>query len=435
MQKNKTNEVLNRILSLIDSNEIQAIFPADELASWRLMAAADIVQPQKATKGKGSKAQKAVNYLSIVKTVIGARSALPILNCIAVKSGIAQGTNLEQALTFPAPDGTVDGIYDIVGGKLLLNSGLALEDFPPTYGPCQWLADGNPVETLSATGFNGVELAEALTALFPMVSTDVTRYKLNGVYFSREAGSEVFTLVATDGRRLHYRTLQSSGTGEMKFILPSPAIKTLLKINPAEKVEFTLSAPMYPNEKGIMERGENQSVLIDLPEGGELVSKCIEGTFPNYRQVIPLRDGDKIHFSVDSQKWELVLKELLPIAKHCEQDTIRLDFHKAGSVTFKICPADSGIGITERVIEGASVDCWEAFESVKTLAENEPEVWEEKPSDTLTICFNLKFLSDIIKTQPDMVRLSDNLSPACFYRTADVDNRHGESILMSIRIR
>ena len=110
------------------------------------------------------------------------------------------------------------------------------------------------------------------------VSRDEARYVLNGILFVVKPSC--IRLVATDGRRLALveLKLQLPKTMERKFIIPTKAINELDKIL-TEEGEVKIFA------------GETQ-VFFDTP-ATRLVSRLIEGEFPNYEQVIPKEVKDK----------------------------------------------------------------------------------------------------------------------------------------------
>lgn len=111
------------------------------------------------------------------------------------------------------------------------------------------------------------------------MSHDETRYVLNGVLFVVKPA--YIRLVATDGRRLAMveDKMQLPKTMERKFIVPAKAINELDKIlgNDGDVRIFF---------------GDNQ-IFFDTGRT-RLVSRLIEGEFPNYEQVIPKEAKEKI---------------------------------------------------------------------------------------------------------------------------------------------
>lgn len=104
------------------------------------------------------------------------------------------------------------------------------------------------------------------------ISNDETRYVLNGIYFS--FADNKLTMVATDGRRLALfdTDLEFPKSQERDFIVPTKAVNELARLL-GEDGEAQIFAT------------ENM-VFFRLPSS-EMHSKLVEGSYPNYRQVIP----------------------------------------------------------------------------------------------------------------------------------------------------
>ncbi|HNW38825.1 MAG TPA: DNA polymerase III subunit beta [Candidatus Omnitrophota bacterium] len=117
----------------------------------------------------------------------------------------------------------------------------------------------------------------ALTAF--AVSLDETRYVLNGILFKINKG--LLTLVSTDGKRLAIaeRKLAVESDVEISMIVP---LKTIQELNRNLKEGGELSLVVSSNQ-----------ALFDLGNIG-VVSRLIEGEFPDYRQVIPPASDNKM---------------------------------------------------------------------------------------------------------------------------------------------
>jgi DNA polymerase-3 subunit beta len=116
------------------------------------------------------------------------------------------------------------------------------------------------------------DLRDALKKTAYAISTDETRYVLNGILFSFKENK--LTMVATDGRRLALVDLELEfpRSQEADVIVPSKCVTELARlVGDDGEVKMTV--------------GENQ-VAFEA-NGTLLVSKLIEGNYPNYRQVIP----------------------------------------------------------------------------------------------------------------------------------------------------
>ncbi|MFH1779446.1 MAG: DNA polymerase III subunit beta [Candidatus Omnitrophota bacterium] len=116
------------------------------------------------------------------------------------------------------------------------------------------------------------------------VSKDETRYILTGVLFM--AMESKLRLVATDGRRLATieKEIPKSGGLVKKVIIPTKAVSELTRILKDEgEVKISFS--------------ENQ-LSFELDDT-LLITRLIEGEYPNYEQVIPKQVEEKIRLNKD----------------------------------------------------------------------------------------------------------------------------------------
>lgn len=206
------------------------------------------------------------------------------------------------------------------------------------------------------------------------VSTDESRYVLNGIFVSLKENK--MTLVATDGRRLalvdEEVDIAEKSSGE--FIVPAKAVNELNRLL---------------TDKGEVEikYGENQASFALKNESGFsalLITKLIEGNYPNYKQVIPAETKERI---------PLVREEFLQALRRAEIMTSE----KANSV--KLSFGKNTLAITA----------------------NSPEVGEARESlavnykgKEIAIAFNPRYLIDPLAALSEdevFVELIDELSP------------------------
>lgn len=147
--------------------------------------------------------------------------------------------------------------------------GLPEEEFPPL----------PKFENAKSFSIRQKDLRDGLKKTAYAISTDETRYVLNGVLCSFRDNK--LTLVATDGRRLALVDieLEFPRSHETDIIIPTKAVSELQRLL-TEDGELKLSI------------GENQ-VAMEV-NGTLLVSKLIEGNYPNYRQVIPAEAKERV---------------------------------------------------------------------------------------------------------------------------------------------
>ncbi|MGI5070660.1 DNA polymerase III subunit beta [Treponema pectinovorum] len=142
------------------------------------------------------------------------------------------------------------------------------------------------------------------------VSSDETRYFMNGVYFEKKNNKLV--LVATDGRRLAYVSKEfDSGIPDFPSAIVHPKVLNIVAKHLSDEGSISIAIV----DKMIFFRFQNY----------ELSSTLIEGQFPNYMRVIP--ETQLYNFKV--QKNELV--------ESLKRTSIMVD-KKAGRIFFNICP-------------------------------------------------------------------------------------------------
>jgi DNA polymerase-3 subunit beta len=122
-------------------------------------------------------------------------------------------------------------------------------------------------------------LKECLRKTSYAISTDETRYVLNGILFSFK--NDQLTMVATDGRRLAMveQELEFPQSQETDVIVPTKAVNEL--------------ARLLGDSGEVVIRVSGSQIGFDLTDS-LLVSKLIDGNYPNYRQVIPGESKERI---------------------------------------------------------------------------------------------------------------------------------------------
>jgi DNA polymerase-3 subunit beta len=147
--------------------------------------------------------------------------------------------------------------------------GLSSEEFPPL----------PRFEGGSEFKIDQQVLRDCLRKTAYAISTDETRYVLNGIMFSFK--ENLLTMVATDGRRLAMaeQELEFPQSSEIEFIVPTKAVNELARLlNDAGEVTIRVTGSQAGFDMG-------RSLLV---------TKLIEGNYPNYRQVIPGEPKERI---------------------------------------------------------------------------------------------------------------------------------------------
>lgn len=206
------------------------------------------------------------------------------------------------------------------------------------------------------------------------VSTDETRYVLNGIFFSLK--DHKLTMVATDGRRLALadEDVELLEKGQGDFIVPAKAVNELTRLM-QEKGEVEIN--YTENQAAFTLRDDKGSSVL-------VITKLIEGNYPNYKQVIPGEMKERI---------SLIREEFLHALRRAEIMTSE----KANSV--KLAFGKNNLAITAN-----APDVGEAQESIAI---------NYKGSET-TIAFNPRYLIDPLSALPNeevFFELIDELSP------------------------
>jgi DNA polymerase-3 subunit beta len=343
--------------------------------------------------------EQMINGLQAVQNIVSSRTTLPILSNVLLRGhdgnleltatdldvtvccSVEASMKKAGAITVPVKklfgivrelnSGELEFEVDEKNGCKLKSSssyyrinGLAAEEFPPLPKFSEKKKIVLPQEKLKGM----------LRRTSFAVSTDETRYVLNGIFFSLK--DHKVTMVATDGRRLALtdEEVDLSADSQAEFIVPTKAINELnrLLLGKGEvEIKFTDNQASFTlkDEKGF-------SVLV--------VTKLVEGNYPNYKQVIPGETGERV---------SIVREELLQALRRAEIMTSE----KSNSV--KLTFSKNNLTITA----------------------NTPEIGEARESiainykgKELSIAFNPAYLMDPLKALDNdevFLELTDELSP------------------------
>jgi DNA polymerase-3 subunit beta len=280
-----------------------------------------------------------------VQNVISPRSTLPILANILIETGKDNlkltATDLDigiscvipveilesGAITIPAKRFS-DIIKELPNEEVSVNTKknnlVTIEA-----DPCQFKIMGLASEEFpTLPAFKDVEVIKldqgALKEMFNLtsfaVSMDETRYVLSGILFKIKKNNLV--LVATDGKRLAVieKNLKEDSGKDMQFIVPIKAIQELNR-NLKEEGELSLTF------------GSNQA-LFDLG-GVVIISRLIDGEFPDYTQVIPAVSKDKL--TINREQFLLAVRRAALLSTP-DYQAVKLDVFKNKLVVSKSTP-------------------------------------------------------------------------------------------------
>jgi DNA polymerase-3 subunit beta len=226
------------------------------------------------------------------------------------------------------------------------------------------------------------------------ISTEETRYYLNGIYLHTAGSAKNATLraVATDGHRLAQveLPLPQGAAGIPGVIVPRKTVAELQRLieNSKDEVAVELSV------------GKIRFSLGDVV----LTSKLIDGTFPDYARVIPA-NNDKV-LSVDKKDFEAAVDRVSTVSSERGR-AVKLSI-TGGRLVLSVTNPDSGSATEELEVE------YEA--------------------DPLDIGFNSRYLLDIaaqIEGEVAVLKLADPGSPTLIQ---DKEAKGALFVLMPMRV-
>ncbi|RTL86860.1 DNA polymerase III subunit beta [Ancylobacter aquaticus] len=225
------------------------------------------------------------------------------------------------------------------------------------------------------------------------ISTEETRYYLNGIYLHvADAGGPVLRAVATDGHRLAQAqtTAPAGAIGMPGVIVPRKAVAEIQRLaeNADAEVTVELSAA---------------KIRVSL-DRVVLTSKLIDGTFPDYGRVIPV--GNDKTLIVDKADFASAVDRVSTVASERGR-AVKLSIAD-GKLTLSVTNPDSGSATEEIEVEYAA--------------------------EPIDIGFNSRYLLDItsqIEGSTAELKLADPGSPTL---VQDPEKRGALYVLMPMRV-
>ena len=270
--------------------------------------------------------QKDLDFaLNIVNKAISPNNTLPVLNNILLKAEgkklYFSSTNLEIAINCSINADVRSEGKITVPAKLINNYVSLLVDEKVELSVSDGLnliinssSSNTKIKCINADEFplipkidKGQELKiktkilqEALTETVFAASSNMSRPVLSGLYFYTKGKKLI--IVATDSYRLAEKTitLDKETEEDVSCIIPARTMSELLKIaTKSEEKEVVIN----------ISKNQVQFKLGDI----ELISRLIEGKFPDYEKIIPRENKTKLEVSVEDLS--LVLKRVNLFAK------------------------------------------------------------------------------------------------------------------------
>jgi DNA polymerase-3 subunit beta len=356
--------------------------------------------------------------LSVVSRAVSNRSTLPVLANVLLKTEDAglklTATNLEIGITYWVPGKIESDGATTVPAKLLtdlVNSLPAGDRVDLDLGGGDLLhircgrfeshikgIDADEFPAIGAAGERPTTriaqnvLRRALAEVAFAAASDEARPILTGVLAKFEG--DQLTLAAADNYRIAVKTIPIlDAVPDTSVVVPARALNELARIlaDVDEPVDVVLAG------------GRNQ-ILFHL-DGIDLVSRLIDGQFPNYQQVVP-----QSHTTRAILDREELLRAVRPAA---------LIAHESANIVKLQVGADGDAGITV----SANAEVGDHVGQVEATVEG----------DGTTIAFNARYLADVLTNvgaDQFALELNGPLSPGVFKPVGDDQYIH---VVMPVR--
>ena len=225
------------------------------------------------------------------------------------------------------------------------------------------------------------------------ISNDDTRHYLNGIFLhiTEAHGRNFLTAVATDSHRLSSSSIEIENSKEFNsLILPRKSVYQLCSL--------------LAETKGKINMQTNENKIKFTIGNIELVSKVIDGKFPDYKKVVPVEN--KKTLVVPSDEFIKSIERVTSVSID-RKEGVKLAIN-SDRIHFSVNSANSG----------------EGNEKIKA----------EFNSDNLNISFNSKYLIDIASEVEDKklkINFKDSTSPVLI---EDASDKNSYYVIMPMKI-
>jgi len=274
---------------------------------------------------------------------------------------------------------------------------LPASDWPYIAGRVTW----TPLER-----FTNGRLAELLDSVSMCISTEETRYYLNGVYWHSREGEGYF--VATDGHRLR-RAANGPTENAHAVIIPRKTVVIASKLATGTDMQVD-GVFLKPNPMDVQPQPENWPKFLRFTAGNvTLISKTIDGTYPDYMRVIPSREANTFRIEFDRQNLASSLERAAAWSTKDKGRAVRLYRGEDGKAWLSMTNPDLGKNAVK------------AFGS-----------WPEGNETVGHIGVNIRYLREFVKSLPGKFHMlvADAGSPILI----DTDEPDMVTVLMPMRV-
>ena len=225
------------------------------------------------------------------------------------------------------------------------------------------------------------------------ISNDDTRHYLNGIYLhlTESENKTYLTGVATDSHRLSSSSIEiEKGKDFTSLILPKKAV-------------FQLCTLLQESNNNVIVQTSESKILFKIGNV-KLISKVIDGKFPDYNKVVPKNNEKSL--IVSSKDFIDSVERVITVSAD-RKEGVKLNINK-GNIKLSVNSTNSG----------------EGNETIKATYD----------SDEMNISFNSKYLIDIASEIPDKnlkMKLKDPISPVLIEDNADKNSFY---VIMPMKI-
>jgi len=241
--------------------------------------------------------------------------------------------------------------------------------------------------------FNKSQLLPFLNKTKVSISNDDTRHHLNGIYLhlTESQNRTYLTGVATDSHRLSSSSIEvESGKNFHSLILP-------------KKTVFQLCNLLADTSEKVLVQTSDNKIQFKIGKT-KLISKVIDGKFPDYRKVVPT--GNKKILTVASVDFVQAIERVSTVSLD-KKEGVKLMLGK-DSIKFSVNSTNSG----------------EGNEIIKS----------NFTAEEMTVSFNSKYLTDIASEIEDKnlkINLKDSVSPVLI---EDMSDKNSYYVVMPMKI-
>lgn len=227
--------------------------------------------------------------ISVTVPVIGAEGAICVPHALML--ALVKNLPADQRIMLAATE--KGAVLNFAGGRYLLPS-LPSADFP-VFPDTEWM----PVDV------NGEGLKRAVAFVAPVISSEETRYYLNGVCIDAEDA------VATDGHRMATYPLGFDGQPFGRRILPSGLAKLIGRLPAPNAIRL----------------GGSLRIALDFP-GMAIRAKTIDGTFPDWKRVVPSLSANAVHVTLATAQLRRSVKRISAVGRARKLLTLAWEGHR-----------------------------------------------------------------------------------------------------------